>query len=195
MIGYKFTNREGVTRAGCDNALWWSEGVTHKVRKHRNYASKKLCTPSWIHYYQHHVQACLMDPAQGHYIDFLQSGYKGQHTLSNFPPLWRVRTGRVVVCELTKCGARSITTLCRIPRPEVYISDLHRLLDAFDSKPRRWKKDIASLPANMLSIWNLTEASRFCIASMLVDTLSTYPITTSEALACYESIWPTEGLL
>lgn len=96
---YKLTNSEGKTYGG----MQWGEGITHEAPGRGD-----LCTDGWIHCYDDPGLAVLMDPIHG---AFTLSRPRAQ--------LWRCEAWGKTRTDGVKRGVQYITTLERLPMPEV----------------------------------------------------------------------------
>ena len=65
MIVYKLTDKDGYTRRGLSGETLWAPGVTRETS-----GEGDLCTPGWLHAYEHSILAVLHDPIYGEYGDF-----------------------------------------------------------------------------------------------------------------------------
>lgn len=93
---YKLTNDEDQTRGG----MQWGENVTHRVRC----AGAKLCTREVIHAYEHPLLAAILSPV---------------HVSFKHPQLWEAKGVVVARDGQLKVGVKRLTTLHKIPLPEI----------------------------------------------------------------------------
>lgn len=93
----KLTDENGQTR----NGTQWGPGVTHTAT---GALGQPLCSDGWIHFYESPEMAAFMNPAHG---DFRR------------PQLWSVSAEPEIRDGELKCGARTVTTVERIPLPEI----------------------------------------------------------------------------
>jgi hypothetical protein len=94
---YKLTDSAGYTR----NSTLWGEGVTHKVKV--SVATPKLCTSEVLHAYTSPLLAVLLNPIHAAIVQ---------------PQLWEAE-GEVVISDWDKVGCKTLTTIARMPLPEV----------------------------------------------------------------------------
>src|SRR3990170_3158886 len=92
----KLTDRNNQTL----NNTVWGEGVTHIATG----ASSQLCTDGVIHVYDHPLKASFFNPIHANIIN---------------PILWDCTVSDVVDNDGTKIGAKTCTTVRRIPLPEL----------------------------------------------------------------------------
>ena len=95
-ILYKVTDKSGKTK----NDTQWGEGVSHTAIGE----SQELCTNGFIHAYEHPLIAAFMHPA---------------HTSFKNPILWEAEGEIVIKDGQLKCGVKTLTTLKKIPLPEI----------------------------------------------------------------------------
>ena len=96
MKCYKLTDSKGETR----NNTQWGNNVTHTATG----TDPNLCSVGWIHFYTEPRLAVIMNPA---HADFKS------------PILWEAEYSGKVVHEPLKSGAKILTTIQRIPLPEI----------------------------------------------------------------------------
>ena len=105
---YKLTDADGYTRRGESNETLWGVNVTHSASG----TGTTLCTSDVIHAYEHPLIAVFMNPL---------------HANTPNPVLWEAE-GEVVAREgQLKCGVKTLTTLRRIPLPEITLAQRIRI--------------------------------------------------------------------
>jgi len=95
------TDRDGITRRGCDNETQWGEDVTHEAS-----GEGDLCTAGWIHAYSDPYLAVLMNPVHANLKD---------------PVLWLAEASGKIEDEQTKFGCQQLTTRHKIDLPSLTI--------------------------------------------------------------------------
>lgn len=96
---YKLTDENGRTHGGTQ----WGEGVSHRATGAKN---QDLCSDGWIHAYKHPLLAVLLNPIHANFQN---------------PQLWEAE-GKIEKRDgQLKAGVRRLTTVRRIPLPEVSI--------------------------------------------------------------------------
>jgi hypothetical protein len=92
----KLTNENNKTY----NNTQWGEGVTHTASE-----KGELCGSGWIHYYDSPLLAVLLNPIHADFIN---------------PHLWSIKVdGEIKKGHDSKFGTTSLTTIERIPLPEI----------------------------------------------------------------------------
>lgn len=92
---YKLTDENCRTR----NDTQWGPGVSHSGT-----GVGKLCSPGWVHAYEHPLIAALLNP--------IHADFKN-------PRLWEAE-GEVAIRDgQVKCGCKTLTTTREIPLPEI----------------------------------------------------------------------------
>ena len=82
------------------NDTQWGEGVTHVTS-----GECELCGSGWIHYYDSPLVAVLLNPIHANFI---------------YPHLWSIKiNGEIKKGHDSKFGTTSLTTIERIPLPEI----------------------------------------------------------------------------
>ena len=99
MKCYKLTDNNGKTRKNTQ----WGENVSHTATG----TDPDLCSDGWIHFYMDPRIAVVMNPA---------------HANFKSPILWEVEYSGKVVHEPLKSGAKTLTTIRRIPLPEISLN-------------------------------------------------------------------------
>ena len=117
---YKMTDKNSKTRTGHPNETQWGENVTHKAEG----TGTELCSEDVIHAYRDPVQAVMMNPI---------------HANIDNPQLWECE-GDVVAGDSTKVGCKELTTLKKIPVPEVTIVQRTRFAILVTKKVYKNKK-------------------------------------------------------
>src|SRR5208282_3623507 len=122
---YKLTDDAGCTFGG----MQWGEGVRHEAGGD---ISQSLCSNAWIHAYTSPEIAVIMNSV---------------HASFKNPQLWECE-GIVIKDDYgLKCGCRSITTIRRIPLPEISVEQTIRFaigvasLVCSNESWRRWAVD------------------------------------------------------
>ena len=92
---YKLTDEKGQTRGGTQ----WGPGVSHSGT-----GCGGLCSPGWIHAYEHPLLAVLLNPIHG---DF------------KTPRLWEAEGEIALRDGQLKCGCVTLTTIRELPLPHV----------------------------------------------------------------------------
>ncbi len=98
---YKLTDKNGKTQAGKPDECQWGENVTHKAKKR----GRELCTREVVHAYTDPYLAVFHNPIGAAF---------NEETMR----MWEAR-GRVVSKDWGKVGCKSLTTLAKIPCPEM----------------------------------------------------------------------------
>jgi hypothetical protein len=99
---YKWTDKDGKTRAGYYNETQWGVGVTHTAP-----GNGELCSFAYLHAHTHPLLAVLFDPVCG--------GYNKQNAGAL---LWKAR-GKVEKETGDIVGCMRLTSVCRVPIPKV----------------------------------------------------------------------------
>ena len=99
MKAYKLTRSDGTTGGGGYPPLKWEPGVTRVIGG----KGTELCTGDVIHVYHGLYLAAFMDPIHANY---------GPSALA-----WECETPAVVVCDGTKAGVKSLTTVQQVALP------------------------------------------------------------------------------
>lgn len=103
---YKLTTSCGKTRKSWNNEKQWGEGVKHRATGDKR---KGLCSDAYIHAYEHPIIALIMNPVHANFHN---------------PLLWEAQ-GRIIVrSDDGKVGCRSLTTIKRIEKPKIILSQL-----------------------------------------------------------------------
>ena len=92
----KLTNPDGKTR----NDSQWGEGITRSATGN----NPSLCSDGWIHYYEDPIIAVLINSRHADFKD---------------PILWECETSGMELHEPLKSGCKTLTTIRRLPLPEV----------------------------------------------------------------------------
>ena len=92
----KLTNENNQTK----NNTQWGENITHTTS-----GNGGLCSNGWIHYYDSPLLAVLLNPIHGNFKS---------------PHLWKIKVeGKIKNDKGLKYGATSVTTIKKIPLPEI----------------------------------------------------------------------------
>ena len=82
------------------NNTQWGENITHTAN-----GEGELCSKGWIHYYDSPLLAVLLNPIHGNFQN---------------PNLWEIKVeGKIKNDKGLKYGATSVTTIKKIPLPEI----------------------------------------------------------------------------
>jgi len=97
----KLTDADGYTRRGEDNETLWGEGIGHTAMG----KGRELCTSDVIHYYDSVEEAVMYNPV---------------HACISNPVAWECG-GRMAAHDGAKGGCKTLTTIRRVPLPELTI--------------------------------------------------------------------------
>lgn len=100
---YKLTDKDGYTRKGEHNQLWWGEGTEHTASGDSN----ELCSDAYIHAYENPYIAVFMNTIHGDYN--LSTAHLYECELS----------GKIIRDGQLKCGGKTCKTLREIPPPVI----------------------------------------------------------------------------
>ena len=141
---YKLTDENGKTGVKFKNTLQWGVGVTHTAKGE----GKKLCTDGVIHAYEDPLIAVFMNPIHRKFAASL---------------LWEAEGEVVVRSGQTQCGVKTLTTVRKIPVPEITLEQRVRFaifcaLEVFKEKDfacwaQKWLSDEDRSAEAAESIW------------------------------------------